>query len=214
MDTNSLEALDETRSGSRPPEGAGEIRAKVVLLGDAGVGKTSLVRRYASDEFGEDYVMTLGVVVTKRSVDLAADGLPARVTMLLWDTVGDHALASTLREAYLRDATGVLAVCDGSDPESIACLRPWLEAARRVAEPAALSVLVNKADLAQDPRAQVDALRAALELSAPCYRTSARTGENVRPALEALAHRIAGGALIARDARWTPSRWAWSSTPP
>ncbi len=173
-----------------------EVKAKVVLAGDAGVGKTSLVRRYLWNEFLSDYVATLGVVVAKRVVEFDLDARRVRVTMILWDTMGERVLADVLREAYLRDAKGVLVVCDASDPGSVSAVGTWLEAARRVAGTAAAGVVVNKCDLGFGDEARDAALRAGLENAAPCHLTSAKTGENVLGAFGCLALRIGARALL------------------
>lgn len=201
-------AKSRNRGGSPdvgpPVAGPEELRAKVVLVGDARVGKTSLVRRYVYGTFAEEYVATLGVVLSKRAVDVVLDEHAVRVAMVLWDTMGERILADSLGEAYLRDAKGVLIVCDGSDAATVHPVRAWITAARRTAASAALAVLLNKSDLGGDPRADIEALGAATEFGAPCYRTSARTGENVRAALEALACRIAARAILPEDGPLDP----------
>jgi len=52
-----------------------EIKRKVVLLGDAAVGKTSLVRRFVFDAFDDKYIMTIGTKVSKKTVDLEWEGV-------------------------------------------------------------------------------------------------------------------------------------------
>src|SRR5437867_8594495 len=49
------------------------MKSKVVLLGDGGVGKTSLVRRFVVDQYSDDYITTVGTKVSKRSLSLGSD---------------------------------------------------------------------------------------------------------------------------------------------
>ena len=121
------------------------------------------------------------------------------MTMVLWDTMSDPVLAETLREAYLRDARGVLVVCDASVQGTVSSVRPWITAARRVAGTAALAVVLNKSDLGLATNAKEGALRAGLEARAPTYLASAKTGENVRDAFEDMALRIATRSLAPPD---------------
>ncbi|HLE45566.1 MAG TPA: Rab family GTPase [Thermoplasmata archaeon] len=187
------------------PAYAAYLKAKVVLLGGLGVGKTSLIRRYVLDEFDDRYIVTLGAKVSKRPVDVVFPGLgPVRVDMTVWDTMGEESLRPTLTDIVLHGVKGVLAVCDVSDARTIAPMASWVSLAARLRSDVPVQVLVNKSDL--PPRSEVvaGALGVGRRHAAPCYLTSAKTGDNVRAAFEDLALRIATRALAEVDARLDP----------
>ncbi len=79
------------------------VKMKVCMVGEAAVGKTSLVRRFVLDLFNEAYAATLGARVTKR--ELHFKGLEidkhVRVDMTLWDIMGERFVRDELRESYL-----------------------------------------------------------------------------------------------------------------
>jgi len=188
-----------------PPAYAAYLKAKVVLLGGLGVGKTSLIRRYVLDEFDDRYIVTLGAKVSKRPVDVEFPGLgPVRVDMTVWDTMGEESLRPTLTDIVLHGVKGVLAVCDVSDARTITPMASWVSLAARHRSDVPVQVLVNKSDL--PPRSEVvaGALGVGRRHIAPCYLTSAKTGDNVRAAFEDLALRIATRAVAEMDARLDP----------
>ncbi len=176
------------------------VKAKVALVGARGVGKTSLVRRFVSNEFREAYVATLGAVVVKRTVDVPVNGRTVRVAMTVWDTMGDAAVLGQLRDVFLYGAQGLLAVADATEDGTVRSLHAWFDAAREVAGDVPVQVLMNKADLGAADDARSAGLDVAGARAAPCYATSARTGTNVALAFEDLARRIVERELVPPDA--------------
>ena len=88
--------------------------AKVMLLGDIGVGKSSLARRLVFDRFEADYKSTIGVDILTH--DLALAGGPLR--LILWDTDGDFG-AGIFESVYLSGASGAVIVADASRPATL-----------------------------------------------------------------------------------------------
>ena len=82
---------------------------KVCMLGDFGVGKTSLVARLVRSTFSEKYLTTIGVKVDSKEV-----ALPGRepLKLVIWDIAGRSAL-DALGMHYLRGAAALLLVADG-----------------------------------------------------------------------------------------------------
>ncbi len=187
---------------------AGEAaKLKVCLVGDEGVGKTSLIRRFVLSEFDERYVRTLGAVVSKRIVVVPVDGTPHPAALLVWDILGRHDFADRYRDPFFAGASGLLAVADLTRLETLDGLGRWLDLASSVAGDVPAIVLANKADLREHVRIDEDAILAFCELyGAPWLETSARTGENVERAFGTLAE-IAVRASLARrpEARAPPA---------
>ena len=175
------------------------LKLKVVLVGPPRAGKTSLVRRHVLGAFDDAYRATLGTNVYKWTGPLDVGGRAVRVAMTVWDFAGDARVPDALLELHLVGAQGVLAVCDVTDPASARDLAPWTGAAARVAGDVAVHVLLNKRDLGPRDDAVLAALEAARGRAAPCYVTSAKTGDNVSAAFQDLARRIVARAAIPPD---------------
>jgi small GTP-binding protein len=154
---------------------------KVCLLGDGGVGKTSLVRRYVEDVFQDAYIVSFGTKVTKKVVDLEE----VELTLMLWDILGQKS-DDALHAAYYRGANGALLVCDLTRPETIEHLLKWREDFLRAAPGAKVILVANKSDLeGQVPADRLEAVSKAI--GGPFISSSARTGAGVEGAFLALA---------------------------
>src|SRR5437660_11429126 len=92
--------------------GLKHVKAKVCLVGDVAVGKTSLIRRFVQDEFDDRYIATVGTKVTKKTVDVTWKGAPAMLDMMVWDIMGEKGFRDLLQEAYCEGSEGVGAGCD------------------------------------------------------------------------------------------------------
>ena len=157
---------------------------KICLLGAAGVGKTSLVRRYIEGIFSDAYLSTIGVTIARRTVTLGED----TINLMVWDIEGETDRRS-LRMRYLRGAAGYLVAADGTRPETLdAALAVQAQVAdRRPGLPFAL--LLNKHDLSDRWALPADRV-AALADRWPVLTTSARTGDSVGAAFDGLARRL------------------------
>ncbi len=162
---------------------------KIVLMGESGVGKTSLVRRFVQHSFDEGYMVTLGAVVSKH-VDLLSlqDGTDVEVNLLIWDIMGQKGFMDLLKEAYFHGAMGALAVFDITRQETLEGLRHWIEAARQGEPQIPIVVLGNKSDLVAQRMVTNDAARGfCTALALPYFPTSAKTGLNVETAFRFLS---------------------------
>jgi len=163
---------------------------KICMVGEEGVGKTSLIRRFVLSQFDEKYLRTVGTMVSKKVVELGPiDGKNYTLHMLVWDIMGRRDFMSLYKEAYFSRARGILAVCDLTRPETLDALGDWIEGIQTtVGADAPVFVLANKKDMTDHARLEDDAILAFCELhSAPYLLTSARTGENVEVAFTKLA---------------------------
>ncbi len=178
------------------PASANVLKAKVCLVGDAGVGKTSLVRRYVLDQFGDQYISTLGAKVTKKELRLddPKDGGPVLFSLTIWDIMGQPSFRDLLRDAYFGGARGILAVADLTRRETLDHLPSWIDAVVRTAGSVPVVVAANKADLvAKVAYGRPDIVRAADAFEADVFLTSAKTGTNVEEAFRRLASHVLAG---------------------
>lgn len=143
------------------------------LLGDGGVGKTSLVRRYVEDVFQDEYIVSFGTKVTKKVLDLG----DVELTLMLWDILGQKS-GDALHSAYYKGASGALLVCDLTRGETVERLNKWRDDFLRVAPRAKIVLVANKSDLGcKVPQDKLDALSRMTERG--LIMTSAKTGDGV-----------------------------------
>ncbi len=170
----------------RPPSEK-VLKAKVCLVGEFAVGKTSLVNRYVHNVFEDRYFVTIGAKITK--TELTSVGKDRhRVTMTVWDIMGEKGFRELLREAYFEGTQGIVAVSDLTRPETLEELEGWISSVYRIAGKVPLVVVGNKADLEDDIQVRLeDVARFARKHSCSHVITSAKTGENVELAFKSIA---------------------------
>lgn len=158
---------------------------KLCMLGDFGVGKTSLVARFVRSTFSAKYLTTVGVKVDSKEV-----ALPGRepLKLVVWDIAGRGALDAP-SENYLRGASALLLVADGTREASLASALQLLEQSRRILPQAEVALAVNKLDLI-DRWEVAPATLAELRRSLPVFETSALAGDGVEAAFADLAARL------------------------
>ncbi len=96
-------------------------RFKILLVGDTGVGKSSLLLRYCDNKFDENQVSTIGVDFKVKTLTL--DG--KRIQLAIWDTAGQERYR-TLTSSYYRGAHGVVLLYDATNRDSYSNLDYWL----------------------------------------------------------------------------------------
>jgi small GTP-binding protein len=149
---------------------------KVILLGDASVGKTSLARRQASGSFDFRMMPTVGVDYLASTVEIER----RTVKLMLWDTAGQEQFAS-LVPMYVRGANACVIVGSIIDPRTLEHMESWLNLLHESGEKPPVIVAVNKNDLADDTTAPQEAIRAKYaHLFPEMFFVSARTGDTVQ----------------------------------
>lgn len=160
------------------------LRAKIVMIGAPGVGKTSLVSRYVHSVFSDEYHSTLGVKVDRKTVELEN----AKVAMLLWDLHGETE-GLDIPASYLRGVTAGIAVTDGSRIETASKAAELRDRLLAASPNARVHAVVNKSDLDVDWGA-VESTGTGLGLQFVA-RTSAKDGSGVEDVFDTLAQEIA-----------------------
>ncbi|KAI9843766.1 MAG: hypothetical protein M1837_006127 [Sclerophora amabilis] len=129
---------------SSPPKPSSSV--KLVLLGEAAVGKSSLVLRFVNNDFQENKEPTIGAAFLTQKCSL-----PSRtIKFEIWDTAGQERFAS-LAPMYYRNAQSALVVYDLTKPTSLTKAKHWVAELQRQASPGIVIALVgNKLDLTNE----------------------------------------------------------------
>mmetsp|Transcript_13197 Transcript_13197/g.19884 ORF Transcript_13197/g.19884 Transcript_13197/m.19884 type:complete len:211 (+) Transcript_13197:95-727(+) len=100
---------------------------KILLIGDAGVGKSSILLQFTDGYFNDNLQSTIGVDFKVKVMDVAGpDGRPKRVKVTIWDTAGQERFR-TLTSSYYRGAQGIILVYDVTRKETFDSLSMWLQ---------------------------------------------------------------------------------------
>jgi small GTP-binding protein len=120
-----------------------DLILKICAAGSWGVGKTSLIRRYATNKFSSSYTPTIGVDITTKRVNVGNN----LIKLLLVDTAGQEYFGK-IRKTYFEGAFGCIVVYDITRRESFLELDRWITDFRdAVGEKALIAIIGNKIDL-------------------------------------------------------------------
>jgi small GTP-binding protein len=164
-----------------------QISKKIVVLGHFGVGKTSLIRRFVTDTFSDNYKVTIGVHITKKVVEFSSGN---NVSLILWDLEGTDDIES-IRNAYLLGSHGVVFVFDITRPSTFQHLNEDIKIVSGKIPNVPLLIVGNKTDLV-DP-VELKSTLAENNISVD-YLTSAKTGDAVNDLFSKLAHQLLNDA--------------------
>ncbi|XP_004292259.1 PREDICTED: ras-related protein RABE1a-like [Fragaria vesca subsp. vesca] len=163
---------------------------KLLLLGDSGVGKTSLLLRLSDKPFNASFMTTIGIDFSVKTIELDGE----RVKLQIWDTAGQERFR-TITRGYYKAAKGILLVYDITSESSFNHIRDWIRDMEEKHPPTVnvKKILVgNKGDMGESQRAVSKSRGQALadEYWIKFFETSARTKMNVEEVFFALARVI------------------------
>ena len=121
------------------------IAKKILLVGNFGVGKTSLIRRFVLNEFSEDYISTIGVVVSKKIVTYNNE----QIKLMIWDVAGTSG-NEKIPKAYFLGASAAMFVFDLSRSETYVTIEENLNMVKELSGLNQITVVGNKKDLLSD----------------------------------------------------------------
>jgi len=180
-------------------------RGKVILLGDAGVGKTSLLTRYVDGIFRSEYIQTIGANFLIKEVDLSKiiDKLniedeelistikERRVSIYYWDIGGQHDKLFA-NEYYFIQAVGAIVIFNVDNRETYNNLDFWISKMKQLSgEDIPYIIIGNKIDLQDKREIQTEEIqKKAEEYGVHYFETSAKLNESVDAAFEDLSIQI------------------------
>ncbi len=153
------------------------ISKKILILGEIGVGKTSLVRRFVMDELPSDYLATMGVDLYRYQVQGIGKGKDQALELVIWDTDGSYG-TSIFSHAYAKGTSGALIVGDITRPTTLDQMVKLAEGFSESMPARPFTFAFNKVDLVADAKDALlpEELRRARQLK---IWTSALTSQNV-----------------------------------
>jgi small GTP-binding protein len=169
------------------------ISKKICIIGDFGVGKTSLIRRFVDRQFSDEYLSTVGVKISRKLVNLKelSDNKAIQVQMLIWDIEGSNKF-KTIAPSYFQGAKGAVIVGDVTQQETLDHVTEHIQSFLTINPKSSIAIGLNKSDLIEaeylaNIRQIYQHKFSAREGVLSTYLTSAKTGENVDEIFSALA---------------------------
>ncbi|KAL0382686.1 UNVERIFIED_CONTAM: Ras-related protein RA [Sesamum calycinum] len=177
------------RAGGINPENGGvndpkNLRVKLVLLGDSGVGKSCIVLRFVRGQFDPTSKVTVGASFLSQTIALQDS---TTVKFEIWDTAGQERYAA-LAPLYYRGAAVAVVVYDITSPESFSKAQYWVKELQKHGSPDIVMALVgNKADLQEKREVPVqDGIDYAERNGMFFIETSAKTADNINQLFEVI----------------------------
>ena len=176
-------SLEETNSLER------EFVFKITILGDAAVGKTSLINQFIEEGFQDDYKPTLGANIVRKDVNLD----DVKVRLIMWDLAGQEKYR-VVRSMYFQGCEGALLVYDITRYNTLESIdSKWLRDFKKYVKKKGAFVLIgNKSDLEGQRAVTVErGKELARKIKASQFiETSAKVGKNIEEAFTLLVNQI------------------------
>ncbi|KAH8416960.1 hypothetical protein KR222_000211 [Zaprionus bogoriensis] len=160
-----------------------ELAIKVVIVGNGGVGKSSMIQRYCKGIFTKDYKKTIGVDFLERQIEI--DGEDVRI--MLWDTAGQEEF-DCITKAYYRGAQASVLVFSTTDRASFDAIKEWKRKVENECNEIPTVIVQNKIDLIEQAVVSADEVETlAKMLNCRLIRTSVKEDINVASVFRYLA---------------------------
>ncbi|KAK9872252.1 hypothetical protein WA026_017053 [Henosepilachna vigintioctopunctata] len=160
---------------------------KILIIGESGVGKSSILLRFIDDNFDPDQTLTIGVDFKTKRVTVEENC----VKLAIWDTAGQERFR-TLTPSYYRDAQGAILVFDVSNYSTFSRLDTWLNELDTYSTKHNIVKMIvgNKIDKDKREVSREEAMKFARRHQTLYIEASAKTKDGVQTAFEELVHKI------------------------
>ncbi len=165
-----------------------QLACKILIAGDGGVGKTTLLYRYKEGRFIEDTSMTLGVEFSLKTIMVDE----FKVDLQIWDFGGQDRFRHMLPN-YCEGALGALLMVDLTRPTSFNSVEEWVKILRVTNEDLPIILVGTKNDLVEDDVRVDDELAMEIQSDNNLFeylKTSSKTGENIEKCFDVLVRKI------------------------
>ena len=160
---------------------------KILTIGESGVGKTCILRRFVENKFLKNHLATIGIDFKTKTLNINNQ----EIKLKIWDTAGQERFRNITTQ-YYKGADGIVLIYDVTDDASYEKIRDWMEQilSNTKREDISLVLLGNKCDM--EPRAVTEEQgnKMAEELKVSYFETSALTGQGINEAFNELTRDI------------------------
>lgn len=174
-----------------------EIKYKIIVIGDAAVGKTSLIRKYTKGEFQEDYIATLGAQFTQYG-EIIED---VNFKLIFWDIAGQPTFERMRKKFYSGSSAAIIVFSHSPDEKkSFKSLDRWLSEVRQYCGKIQIVLFGNKIDLVNEDELLTNKNLETCDSNIEqyikkngilgYYKTSALTGQGVNQAFHLIAKKV------------------------
>jgi len=177
------------------------VKKKICLLGNAAVGKTSLINKFVHNVFDDEYITTMGTKISSKTLTLqlpdeSAPELEVKCSLSIWDIIGQIEYRNLI-DRYFIGADGGLFVCDLTRSDTLHDIQKWMTLLFNKTGRIPVMIMANKSDLeAQRQVTTQDLQRWALFYQTEFHLTSAKTGAHVEESFKELGRRMVGASMV------------------
>ena len=160
---------------------------KILTIGESGVGKTCILRRFVEDKFLKNHLATIGIDFKTKTLNINNQ----EIKLKIWDTAGQERFRNITTQ-YYKGADGIVLVYDVTDDASYEKIRDWMDQilSNTQKDDIGLVLLGNKCDMEPRSVTEEQGNKLAEELKISYFETSALTGQGIKEAFEQLTRDI------------------------
>ena len=158
---------------------------KILTLGESGVGKTCILRRFVENKFIKNHLATIGIDFRTKTIPIN----DYEVKLKIWDTAGEERFRNITNQ-YYKGADGIILVYDLNNKDTLTKIKDWMnQIHQNTSNDIGLVLVGNKSDLKREISTE-ESLNLSKELNIKLFETSALTGEGVNEIFEFLTKDI------------------------
>ena len=167
-----------------------EQKCQLLIVGDAAVGKSSILRRFAQNTFNQEYLSTLGIDYFTKDIKINNKVIHVKI----WDTAGEERYRS-LTQSFLKNGEGILIVFALNNKTSFDSLKFWIDSIQNILDSQEREIpaiiLGNKLDLENGREVdKEEAKEFAKNKNCQYFEVSAKTWEGIDESIKYLIQRV------------------------
>ena len=159
------------------------VTFKILTIGESGVGKTCILRRFVENKFLKNHLATIGIDFKTKTVNIKNK----EIKLKIWDTAGEERFRN-ITQQYYKGADGIVLVYDVTDEASYDKIKDWMDQiiSNTTRDNIGLVLLGNKCDFEERAITEEQGKKLAEELKISYFETSALNGQGINEAFEQL----------------------------